>query len=107
MFNRSIAFFLIAVAASSLRAQEALTDGLPPAAQTAAVNQPPPNSAWLDLRQNAPATAKPQNAPSWVEAVGMIPARPNDPKAKTVFRVRVTPPSGDYHLLFLRLFFDD
>ena len=107
MLNRCIAFLVIAVAASSLRGQEALTDGLAPAAQPAAINQPPPNSAWLDLRQNAPTNAKPQTAPSWVEAVGMIPARPNDSKAKTIFRIRVIPPSGDYHLLFFRLFFDD
>lgn len=107
MFNRCIAFLLIAVAASSIRAQEALTDGLAPAPQPASVNQSPPNSAWLDLRQNAPANAKPQSAPNWVEAVGMIPARPNDPKAKTVFRIRVIPPAGDYHMLFFRLFFDD
>src|ERR1043166_8908149 len=108
MLNRCIAFFLIAVAGlSSVRAQEALTDGLAPAPQPVSVDQPPPNSAWLDLRQNAPSNAKPQNAPAWVEAVGMIPARPNDPKSKTIFRIRVIPPTGDYHLLFFRLFFDD
>jgi hypothetical protein len=107
MLNRCIAFFLIAVASSSLIAQEALTDGLAPALQPASVAQPPPSSAWLDLRQNAPANAKPQTAPNWVEAVGMIPARPQDTKAKTIFRIRVIPPAGDYRMLFFRLFFDD
>src|SRR5690348_4944067 len=108
MFNRCIAFLVIAVAGlSSLRAQEALTDGLAPAPQQSAINQALPNSAWLDLRQNVPANAKPQNAPNWVESVGMIPATPNDPKAKTIFRIRVVPPSPDYHMLFFRLFFED
>jgi hypothetical protein len=105
MFNRCIAIFLTAVATSSLSAQEALTDGLAPAPAPANIVQPPPNSAWLDLRQNA--QAKPQTAPNWVEAVGMIPARTKDPKSKTTFRIRVAPPSGDYRLLFFRLFFDD
>src|SRR5947209_5437285 len=100
MLNRCIALVVIAVLTSSLKAQEALTDGLAPAPKPAIVGQPPPNSAWLDLRQNAPATGKPQSAPNWVEAVGMIPARPNDPKAKTIFRIRVIPPNGDYHMLF-------
>ena len=103
MLNRCIALLLFAVATSSLPAQEALTDGLS-LSQAPAV-QPPPNSAWLDLRQNA--SAKPQTAPNWVEAVGMIPARPKDANGKTVFRIRVAPPSGDYRLLFFRLFFDD
>ena len=107
MLNRCIAFLLIAVAASSLRAQEALTDGLAPALQPANITQAQPNSAWLDLRQNAQANAKPQTAPNWVEAVGVIPARANDPNGKTIFRIRVIPPTGDYRLIFFRLFFDD
>src|SRR5437870_2731769 len=106
MFNRCIALALIAVAASSLSAQEALTDGLAASLPPVAPAQPAPNSAWLDLRQNAPANTKPQSAPNWVEAVGMIPPKPKDSNAKTVFRIRVTPPSGDYRLLFFRLFFD-
>jgi hypothetical protein len=107
MSNRCIAFLLIAVAASSLRAQEAYTDGLAPSVLPASVSQPLPSSAWLDLRQNAAANAKPQAAPSWVEAVGMIPPRDKSPNAKTTFRIRVVRPAGDYHLLFFRLFFDD
>ena len=109
MFNRCIALALVAVAASAASAQEAFTDGLssslPPSASS--LSQPPPNSAWLDLRQNAPANAKPQSAPNWVEAVGMIPAAPKTKNGKTIFRIRVIPPSGDYHLIFFRLFFDD
>ena len=107
MFNRCLAFFLFAVATSSLSAQEAFTDALAPSPQSVRPGQPPPNSAWLDLRQNASATAKPQSAPKWVEAVNMTPPRPKDPNGKTVFRIRVEPPSGDYQLLFFRLFFDD
>ena len=107
MRNRRAAFFFLALAASSLNAQEALTDGLVPAFRDPNIAQPPPSSAWLDLRQNAPAHSKPQNAPNWVEAVGMIPAASNDGTAKTIFRIRVAPPAGDYSLLFLRLFFDD
>ena len=107
MFNRCIAFFLFAVATSSLSAQEAFTDALAPSPQSVRPGQPPPNSAWLDLRQNAAANAKPQSAPKWVEAVNMTPPRPKDPNGKTVFRIRVEPPSSDYHLVFFRLFFDD
>jgi hypothetical protein len=107
MFNRAIALFLVAVATSSLSAQEALTDGLAPSLQPTNIGQPAPNSAWLDLRQNASANAKPQTAPNWVEAVGMIPARPKVANGKTTFRIRVIPPAGDYHMLFFRLFFDD
>src|SRR3982751_3630757 len=107
MFNRCIAFLFIAVAASASKGQEALTDGLASTLAPGGMAQAPPSSAWLDLRQNVPANAKPQNAPNWVEAVGMIPARGEDPKAKTIFRIRVVPPSGDYRLIFFRLFFDD
>lgn len=107
MFNRCIAFLLAAVATSSLRAQEAFTDGLASSLQRINTSLAVPNSAWLDLRQNAPSNAKPQIAPNWVEAVSMTPARPKDPNGKTVFRIRVSRPPGDYRLLFFRLFFDD
>jgi hypothetical protein len=107
MFHRYVALVFLTVVTSSLTAQEALTDGLAPAVSTIATDQPAPTSAWLDLRQNAPAHSKPQNAPSWVEAVGMIPSQPNETKSKTTFRIRVVHPAGDYRLLFLRLFFDD
>jgi len=65
-------------------------------------------SAWLDLRQNAPGFATTQSAPRWVEAVTMVPAQAtNGGMPKSVFRIRVTQPSGDYQVLFFRLFFDD
>jgi hypothetical protein len=107
MRNRPAAFLFLAIAASSLNAQEALTDGLAPAIQDANITQPPPSSAWLDLRQNAPAHSKPQSAPNWVEAVGMMPGTSNDGTPKTIFRIRVIPPAGDYRMLFFRLFFED
>ncbi|MEY2536890.1 MAG: hypothetical protein QOG67_630 [Verrucomicrobiota bacterium] len=107
MLHCFVAFVFFIGATSSLLAQEALTDGLPPAASQTALGQPAPNSAWLDLRQSAPKHTKPQSAPAWVEAVGMIPARPNDANAKTIFRIRVMAPSHDYQLLFFRLFFED
>ena len=107
MLNRIVAPVLIIAATAFLHAQEALTDGLAPAINDSNIDQATPNSAWLDLRQNFAANAKPQSAPNWVEAVGLIPARTKDAKAKTVFRIRVMPPPGDYHVLFFRLFFDD
>jgi hypothetical protein len=107
MANRYIALFLLAVATSSVSAQEALTDGLAPSYQPTAITQPVPSSAWLDLRQSAQGNAKPQTAPNWVEAVSMTPPRPKDANGKTVFRIRVTHPAGDYRMMFFRLFFED
>jgi hypothetical protein len=88
-------------------AQEALTDALPVLAQ--ATEQQVPESAWLDLRQNAPQNSKPQNAPAWVEALTILPAETTEgaPMSKSVFRIRVSQPSPDYHVLFFRLFFED
>jgi hypothetical protein len=88
-------------------AQEALTDALP--APTDATQQPIPESAWLDLRQNAPKNSKTQNAPAWVEGLTLLPAETTEgaPMSKSVFRIRVTQPSPDYQVLFFRLFFDD
>jgi hypothetical protein len=89
-------------------AQEALTDALPPPA-TASTEEAVPESAWLDLRQNAPQNSKMQNAPAWVEALTLLPAETTEsaPMSKSVFRIRVTQPSPDYQVLFFRLFFDD
>src|SRR5438105_4279802 len=65
-------------------------------------------SAWLDLRQNAAASSSRQTAPEWVAGVTMTPASEgNDVASKTVFRIQVTRPLGDYEVLFFRLFFDD
>jgi hypothetical protein len=90
-------------------AQEALTDALPAPTDATAMQQPVPESAWLDLRQNAPQNSKAQNAPAWVEALTLLPAETTEgaPMSRSVFRIRVTQPSPDYQILFFRLFFDD
>src|SRR6266581_6290852 len=68
-----------------------------------------PESAWLDLRQNATTNSTTQSAPNWVEAVAITSASEENGGAtqKTRFRIRVARPSGDYQVLFFRLFFDD
>src|SRR5207244_9882968 len=64
-------------------------------------------NAWIDLRQHPAANSRPQSAPSWVEAVTMAPTvEINGASAKTVFRIRVAQPPGDYQVLFFRLFLD-
>jgi hypothetical protein len=100
-------FAIFFAAICRLSAQEALTNALP--AQADATDQPVPESAWLDLRQNAPQNSKTQNAPAWVEALTLLPAETTEaaPMTKSVFRIRVTQPGPDYHVLFFRLFFDD
>jgi len=89
-------------------AQEALSEALPSPVE-AATGQPTPESAWLDLRQNAPQNSKIQNAPVWVEALTLLPTETTEvaPMSKSVFRIRVRQPSPDYQVLFFRLFFDD
>jgi hypothetical protein len=100
-------FAILFAAICRVYAQEALTDALPAPAD--ATEQPVPESAWLDLRQNAPQNSKPQNAPAWVEALTLLPTETTEgaPMAKSIFRIRVTQPSPDYQVLFFRLFFDD
>jgi hypothetical protein len=67
-----------------------------------------PESAWVDLRQNATANSTMQSAPNWVEAVTMTPAAgENGATSKTIFRIQLAQPPGDYQVLFFRLFFDD
>src|SRR5436853_4805308 len=101
----AVALYLAVVC--RLYAQEALSDALPSPADIIA--QPMPESAWLDLRQTAPRNSKTQNAPAWVEAITLLPAETIEGGAtsKSVFRIRVTQPGPEYHVLFLRLFFDD
>lgn len=106
MPHRLVAFALLIVATSSALAQQALTDELSPS-QDAILGQATPESGWLDLRQNASATSRTQSAPSWVEAVSMVSAQASNGAAKTVFRIRVAKPPGNYSILFFRLFFDD
>jgi hypothetical protein len=100
-------FAILLAAICRVDAQEALTDALP--APTDATQQPIPESAWLDLRQNAPQNSKTQNAPVWVEALTLLPTETTEaaPMSKSVFRIRVRQPSPDYQVLFFRLFFDD
>src|SRR6267154_1911114 len=101
------AFAIFLAAACRVSAQEALTDALP--APAAAIAQPVPERAWLDLRQSASQNSKAQNAPAWVEAMTLLPAETTEgaPMSKSVFRIRVTQPGPDYQILFFRLFFDD
>jgi hypothetical protein len=107
MLFRVIAFTLLIGAATPLPAQEAFNNALPPSAN-GKLGEPLPASAWLDLRQNAPGNSTPQSAPQWVEAVTLVPAQTTSGAApKSVFRIRVAQPSGDYQVLFFRLFFDD
>ena len=105
MFPRLVAFAVLLFAASVAQAQEAFT----PEAVDANGNQTSsPHSAWIDLRQHAAAHSKPQSAPSWIEAVTLVPVPPRDERpARTVFRIRVSRPRLDLQLLMLRLFFDD
>src|ERR1700730_6437153 len=100
-------FAILLVAIWRVYAQEALTDALP--APTDATQQPIPESAWLELPQNAPQNSKTQNAPVWVEALTLLPTETTEraPMSKSVFRIRVRQPSPDYQVLFFRLFFDD
>ena len=108
MFNRA-AFAIFLVAVCRVGAQEACTDALPVPPPLLAQPQPVPSSAWLDLRQTRSRNSKTQEAPEWVEALTLLPAELTEggTASKSVFRIRVTPPSPDYKILFFRLFFDD
>src|SRR5215467_2260578 len=120
MFTRA-AFVIFLAAVCRVSAQEALWDALPApplmiAAPPPMLAEPPPTvaeplpaSAWLDLRQTASRNSKTQEAPAWVEALTLLPADNTEGSSasKSVFRIRVTPPSPDYKVLFFRLFFDD
>jgi hypothetical protein len=98
---------LLVSALSRVYAQEAFSDALQASIETTP-DQAPVESAWLDLRQNAPQNSRPQEAPPWVEAVTLSATQPaGDTSSKSVFRIRVTPPSPNYQVLFCRLFFDD
>jgi hypothetical protein len=101
------AFAVFFAAVCRVCAQEALSDALPSPAEITA--QPFPESAWLDLRQNASRNSKTQNTPAWVEALALLPSEATEGggTAKSIFRIRVTQPSPDYQVLFFRLFFDD
>src|SRR3989475_2585869 len=107
MFLRVAVFAVLFSATSHVYTQEAFSDALPPSID-AELGQATPESAWLDLRQNAPRNSRTQNAPEWVEAVTLLPAQSTgDMTSKSVFRIRVAQPSTNYQVLFFRLFFDD
>jgi hypothetical protein len=105
MLPRLAALVLLILAASSSRGQLAIPNALPPSLEVVPENGTP-EKAWIDLRQNAPSSST-QSAPRWVEAVAMAPQKVVDGVAKSIFRIRVAKPAGDYSVLFFRLFFDD
>src|SRR6266705_2418265 len=105
MFLRVTVFALLFGVTSRVCAQEAFSDALPPSSD-AKPGQATLESAWLDLRQNTSPNSRTQNAPSWVEGVTLLPAQSTG-GSKSVFRIRVTPLSTNYQVLFFRLFFDD
>src|SRR6266496_2080202 len=102
-----VALAIFCAAVCRVGAQEALSEALPSPSEI--TPQPLPESAWLDLRQNAPRNSKTQNAPAWVEALTLLPGEATEGggTSKSIFRIRVAQPSPDYRVLFFRLFFDD
>ncbi|HWY50037.1 MAG TPA: hypothetical protein VNW72_01000 [Chthoniobacterales bacterium] len=106
MLVRIVAFFWLIGATSSALAQEAFSDGLPHQ-ESGAIEQSTAESAWIDLRQHPSAASRPQSAPNWVEAVNMTSTTGADGAPKSVFRIRVGRPAGDFQVMFFRLFFDD
>jgi hypothetical protein len=105
----SIALMVVFSATVPVFAQEAFNHRLPQSQSptTVAGGNPAPHSAWIDLRQSAAARFSTQSAPSWIEAVSMVPTGSMEGNANTVFRIRLGRPPGDYRVLFFRLFFDD
>ncbi|HME89012.1 MAG TPA: hypothetical protein VKE30_07375 [Chthoniobacterales bacterium] len=106
MLLRILAFSWLAFATSNALAQEALNDGLPRKGPIVEL-RPAPENAWIDLRRHPAAASHPQSAPDWVESVNMTSNTGNDGTPRTVFRIRVAHPTGDYQIMFFRLFFDD
>src|SRR5437588_10136593 len=106
MVFRIVALIWLIGATSSALAQEAFSDGLP-RKENDATAQSTAENAWIDLRQHPSAASRPQSAPEWVEAVNMTSAAGRDGTPRTVFRLRVSHPAGDYQVVFFRLFFDD
>src|ERR1700747_2242631 len=111
MVCRLAAPIFLMAGASLLHAQQALPDSLPPdpkpSIEVTGGQSNIPENAWIDLRQTTSEHATTQSAPSWVEAVSMTPTAAADGTPKTIFRIRVAHPLGDYKVLFFRLFFDD
>src|SRR5258705_2570264 len=103
------AFAIFLAAVCRVSAQEACTDALPAPPPLLAQAHAVPSSEWLDLRQTESRNSKTQEAPEWVEALSLLPGELTEggTASKSVFRIRVTPPSPDYKILFFRLYFDD
>jgi hypothetical protein len=106
MLARLVALICLLSAPSSLFAQEAFSNGLPQK-DDGAGTQPITENAWIDLRQHPRAASRPQSAPGWVEAVGMTSSTGTDGAPRSVFRIRISKPSPDYQVMFMRVFFDD
>ena len=106
MLLRVVALIWLVGATSSALAQEAFSNGLPEK-EGAASAESTVEKTWIDLRQHPSAASRPQSAPGWVEAVNMTSATGTDGRPRSVFRIRVARPAGDYQVMFLRLFFDD
>src|SRR4051794_6573519 len=99
-------FLLLLFAVSSTRGQEVFVDTLKKPEPKPADSKV--ESAWLDLRQIPAANSKPQASPDWVEAISIVPGQKVDGLSeKTVFRIRLTHPSPEAQVLFVRLFFQD
>lgn len=110
MVSRAAAVFLLAFAVASTRAQDVFNDSLngKTTPKSVASTFRKLDSAWLDLRQIPSANSKPQDCPSWVEAISIVPGKktPGLPET-TIFRVRLLHPNSEAQVLFCRLFFDD
>lgn len=109
MFLRNLAIIALLFAfAGTLRAQDAMREGLPDLRDANGSPLPLPHSAWLDLRQAAAEHSTPQNTPGWVESVTLVhaPAQADAP-ARTVFRIRVSRPQIALQVLLMRVLFDD
>src|SRR5207248_487193 len=106
MVFRIVALIWLIGATSSALAQEAFSDGLPRKENDASAQSTTEN-AWIDLRQHPSAASRPQSAPSWVEAVNVTSTTGADGRSRSVFRIRVGRPAGNFQVMFFRLFFDD
>src|ERR1700720_4624548 len=102
MLARTVALLWLLGAMSSALAQEAFSDGLPHK-ESGVIEQNTAESAWIDLRQNPSTASRPQSAPSWVQAVNMTSTTGADGTPKSVFRIRVARPIGDFQVMFFRL----
>lgn len=108
MSARAFAFVLLLLAtAPAARSQEVTIGRTGEKRSRLPANTVAPG-AWLDLRQDTAGKPGPQTAPAWVKSVTMLPRESKDAaKPKTVFRIELAQPAGDFPLLMFRLFFED